>query len=146
MIGMATSSDGIRWEKYNDPATTEPAFAESDPVLTVSEAGWDSIRVIEPNVVKVAGRFEMIYLATSGSRKFASGEYSFGTATSADGISWTKSDGDPILSNKEHPQWTQAFLATLLYVDETYFLYFDFVTPSAGGTNVYLATYQGTLR
>ncbi|HUE97880.1 MAG TPA: hypothetical protein VMN99_01425, partial [Anaerolineales bacterium] len=36
MIGMATSSDGVQWKKYNDPATTDPAFAESDPVLQVS--------------------------------------------------------------------------------------------------------------
>ena len=146
MIGMATSSDGIHWEKYNDPTTTDTAFAESDPVLPVSEEGWDSKRVIDPNVVRTADRFEMIYLATSAHRKFGPGEYSFGAATSPDGISWTKSNRNPILSNNEHPQWSQAFLATLLYVDDTYFLYFDLVTPGRGGTNIYLATYQGLLK
>ena len=75
MIGMATSSDGIHWEKYNDPATNAPAFAESDPVLQVSEDGWDSKRVIDPNVVQTPEGFEMIYLATSGARKFAPGEF-----------------------------------------------------------------------
>ena len=146
MIGMATSPDGIHWEKHNDPATTDAAFAESDPVLIVSEDGWDSKRVIDPNVVQTSEGFEMIYLATSGARKFGPGEYSFGVATSPDGIVWTKSDRNPILSNNEHPQWSQAYLATLLYVDDTYFLYFDFVTPARGGTNVYLATYEGSLR
>ena len=146
MIGMATSPDGVHWQKYNDPATNDPAFAESDPVLKVSAEGWDSTRVIDPNVIQTADGWEMIYLATSGSGKFTQGEFSFGVASSPDGIQWTKSDRNPVLSNKDHSQWSQAFLATLLYVDGTYFLYFDFVTPSARGTNVYLATYSGSLK
>ena len=144
MIGMATSSDGAHWQKYNDPATTDPAFAESDPVLKVSNDGWDSKRVIDPNVIQTSDGFAMIYLATSGPKKFAPGEFSFGAATSPDGIAWTKSALNPVLSNKDHPQWSQAYLATLLYVDETYFLYFDLVSPATRGTNVYLATYRGS--
>ncbi len=146
MIGRATSTDGVHWEKYNDPATTEPAFAESDPVLGVSSEGWDSRRVIDPNVIQTADGFEMIYLATSGFGKFAPGEFAFGAATSPDGIQWTKSDRNPILSNQDHPRWSQAYLASLLYVDGTYFLYFDLVSSGSGGTNVYLATYEGSLR
>lgn len=146
MIGMATSADGIHWEKYNDPSTNDPAFAESDPVLKVSADGWDSTRVVDPNVVQTPDGWEMIYLATTGTGKFTRGDFSFGAASSPDGIQWTKSDRNPILSNKDHSQWSQAFLATLLYVDGTYFLYFDFATPSARGTNVYLATYSGSLK
>jgi hypothetical protein len=146
MIGLATSSDGIQWEKYNDPATSDSLFAESDPVLTAGEDSWDSKRVIDPNVIQTADGFEMIYLATSGSAKFAPGEFSFGAASSPDGIRWTKSDQNPVLSNRGELQWLQAFLATLLYVDETYFLYFDFVGSNTSGTNIYLATYAGSLR
>jgi hypothetical protein len=145
MIGMATSFDGIHWKKYNDLATSDPAFAESDPVLKVSPDGWDSTRVIDPNVVETPGGWEMIYLATNGSGKFTMGEFSFGAASSPDGIQWTKSDRNPVLSNRDHRKWLQAFLATLLYVDGTYFLYFDFVSPNISGTNVYLATYSGSL-
>jgi len=146
MIGLATSSDGIHWKKYNDPATNDPAFTESDPVLTVSKDGWDSKRVVDPNVVQTSDGFEMIYLATSGSGKFSRGEFAFGAATSPDGVSWTKSGLNPVLSNKDHSQWSQAFLASLVYVEKTYFLYFDFVTPSISGTNVYLATCNGALK
>ena len=33
-LGMATSTDGgTTWQKYNDPTTTTPPYAESDPVL-----------------------------------------------------------------------------------------------------------------
>jgi predicted GH43/DUF377 family glycosyl hydrolase len=145
MIGMAASSDGVQWQKYNDPSTADEAFVESDPVLTISEEGWDSRRVIDPNVIQTADGFEMIYLATTGSGKFTAGDFSFGAATSADGITWTKSERSPILSNQDHPQWSQAFLSSLLYVEGTYFLYFDLVTPSSSGTNVYLATYAGPL-
>ncbi len=146
MIGMATSSDGIHWIKYDDPDTNDPAFTESDPVLEVSDSGWDSKRVMDPNVIRKSNGFEMIYLATSGSKKFSPGEFSFGAATSADGVQWIKSNRNPVLSNKDHSQWSQAFLATLLSVEDTYFLYFDFVTPSTNGTNVYLATYTGSLK
>jgi predicted GH43/DUF377 family glycosyl hydrolase len=145
-IGMATSSDGIHWTKYNDPATTEPAFAESDPVLTVSSDGWDSTRVIDPNVVQTSDGWVMIYLATTGTGKFAGSDFSFGTASSTDGIHWEKSAQNPILSNKERPQWSATYLATLLHVEDTYYLYFDFVSPSTKGTNVYLATYTGALK
>ena len=146
MIGVATSPDGVHWTKYDDPSTSDPAFAESDPVLKVSEEDWDSTRVIDPNVVMTADGVEMIYLATSGSGKFTQGEFSFGAASSPDGIQWTRSDLNPVLSNQDHPNWSQAFLATLLYVEGTYFLYFDFVSPALRGTNVYLATYQGSLK
>ena len=144
-IGMATSSDGVHWQKYDDPATSDPAFAESDPVLKVSDSGWDSTRVIDPNVVTTPDGWEMIYLATNGSGKFTRGEFAFGAASSPDGVQWTKSEQNPVLSNQDHSQWYQAFLATLLYVDGTYFLYFDFVTLTTQGTNVYLATYKGGL-
>jgi len=38
-IGYAFSLDGIHWVKWNDPATTEPPFHDSDPVVTWSDYG-----------------------------------------------------------------------------------------------------------
>ncbi len=146
MIGMATSSDGLHWTKYDDPSTTEAPFAESDPVLNVSQEGWDATRVIDPNVIRTPDGWNMIYLATTGSGKFSGGSFSFGAATSPDGMHWTRSTQNPILSNRDHPQWSATYLATLLYIKDTYYLYFDFVTHSAKGTNVYLATYNGSLK
>jgi predicted GH43/DUF377 family glycosyl hydrolase len=145
-IGLATSSDGIQWEKYNDPATEEQAFAGSDPVLGVSDQGWDSKRVIDPNVIETSDGFEMIYMATTGSGKFAPGDFAFGLATSPDGIQWTKSEMNPLLTNKDYSWWKQAYLASLMHIDGTYYLYFDAVASGSGGTDVYLATYNGSLR
>ncbi|MDQ2691141.1 MAG: hypothetical protein M3Y68_03835 [Chloroflexota bacterium] len=145
-IGLATSSDGIHWEKYNDPATEEQVFTESDPVLGVSDQGWDSKRVIDPNVIETSDGFEMIYMATTGTGKFAPGDFAFGLATSPDGIQWTKSKMNPLLTNKDYSWWKQAYLASLLHIDGTYYLYFDAVASGSGGTDAYLATYTGLLK
>ena len=39
-IGLATSPDGITWTKYDDPATTDAPYAESDPIMD-APAGAD---------------------------------------------------------------------------------------------------------
>jgi len=38
-VGYAFSLDGINWVKWNDPATTEAPFHDSDPVVTYAEYG-----------------------------------------------------------------------------------------------------------
>ncbi|UCF64434.1 MAG: T9SS type A sorting domain-containing protein [bacterium] len=40
-IGLATSPDGISWTKYDNSTTTNPPYAESDPVLSPSPGQWD---------------------------------------------------------------------------------------------------------
>ncbi len=112
----------------------------------MSDQSWDSKRVIDPNVIETSAGFEMVYMATTGSGKFAPGEFAFGLATSPDGIQWTKSGMTPLLTNKDYSWWKQAYLASLLHIDETYYLYFDAVASGSGGTDVYLATYSGPLK
>ena len=146
MIGMASSTDGIHWTKHDDPSTTEPEFAESDPVLTTSADGWDSVRVIDPNVVRTSDGWTMVYLVTTGGGKFSAGTYSFGVATSTDGTHWEKSRQNPVLSNKNHNFWSASYLVTMLHVEDTFYLYFDFASTKTKGTVVDLATYQGSLK
>jgi hypothetical protein len=38
-IGLAFSDDGRYWKKYNDPATKERPFMDSDPVVRTGAAG-----------------------------------------------------------------------------------------------------------
>jgi hypothetical protein len=40
--GLAVSSDGIDWIKYDDSTTVSHPYAESDPVLSPSPGQWDS--------------------------------------------------------------------------------------------------------
>jgi predicted GH43/DUF377 family glycosyl hydrolase len=44
-IGLATSTDGIQWVKYNDPQTMDAPYAESDPVF-VADADWNTTKWI----------------------------------------------------------------------------------------------------
>jgi predicted GH43/DUF377 family glycosyl hydrolase len=83
-IGYATSTDGINWTKYDDPSTTNPPYAESDPVLNGDSGMWDETVVQQPNVILNNSLFEMWYAGNIGSTQ------SIGYATSSDGIEWAK--------------------------------------------------------
>ena len=50
-IGYATSSDGIAWTKYDDPSTTAPPYAESDPVLGLGPGSFETVWVYFPQVI-----------------------------------------------------------------------------------------------
>lgn len=110
MIGMATSTDGITWEKYNDPTNDGDGalFAESDPVL-LAGPGWDASATWTPNIFFEDGQWLMLY----------NGFGNIGAATSEDGITWTKHEDNPIYKNGRvfHP-----FI--LEKEDGTYWIYF----------------------
>ncbi len=54
MIGLATSSDGLVWEKYNDTSNdaSAPLFSESDPIL-LNDQGWDRSAAWTPNIFPI---------------------------------------------------------------------------------------------
>lgn len=145
MIGMATSSDGVNWVKYDDPATTEALFAESDPILVPEAGAWDSKRTLDPNVVATETGWVMVYTSTGGSKKFNAGPFEFGYATSSDGIQWTKAAENPILSSNNHPTWNGVYLVTLVRQADDWFLYFDIATGNLGTTSISLYIYNGWL-
>jgi predicted GH43/DUF377 family glycosyl hydrolase len=126
MIGMATSPDGITWTKYDDPATTDPPFAESDPVLQPGPPdSWDSAIVWECAVHKVAGGWEMFYTGSNQQR------IQIGYATSSDGFHWTKHRENPIfvpeidpLATETEPPLLEA--PSVVVNDSTYTLYYDY--------------------
>jgi hypothetical protein len=117
-IGLATSSDGIHWQKYNDPATTDPPFANSDPVLKVGSASeWDSNSVLDHWVSYSGKGYEMWYSGGSG------GVPSIGYATSIDGINWTKHPDNPIHATK--PVWGTGFITCcVLEFDNSYHMWY----------------------
>jgi predicted GH43/DUF377 family glycosyl hydrolase len=78
-IGLATSSDGIHWNKY-----------PNNPVLK-GTSGWE-YQISPSSVIQIEGKYYMYYTA----RNFPN--YSIGLATSSDGINWTRYSGNPILS------------------------------------------------
>lgn len=95
-IGYATSPDGIVWTKYDDPTTTNPPFAESDPVLNTGEPGeWDDEIIMGASVLLLDNIYYMWY--TGGGVPSFYGPFSIGRATSTDGINWEKDALNPVL-------------------------------------------------
>jgi predicted GH43/DUF377 family glycosyl hydrolase len=91
-IGLATSTDGINWTKYDDPLTTDPPYAGSDPVLVPTPGRWDSQVVYHPNVILNDSTYEMWYVAMGN----MIGQ-NVGYATSSDGINWDKDTSNPVM-------------------------------------------------
>ena len=89
MCGMATSTDGITWTKYDDPATTQAPFAESDPVLQPGPANWEAL-MVQCRVLKTDTGWEMFYHGWGG------GYARVGYAFSPDGVQWTKYQDNPL--------------------------------------------------
>jgi hypothetical protein len=99
-IGYATSTDGLTWTKFDDPATTGAAFAESDPVMHHGMCGpASSLSIYQPQVEVTPGG----YVAVVGS--FGPGRETmdvFG-ATSTDGVTWLCGSETPILRAEDIP-------------------------------------------
>ncbi len=136
-IGLATSEDGVSWTKYDDPATTDAPYAESDPVFVGEQSDnnrWEFRHVNWPHVVVGKdGRYELFYRGGDGS---------IGLAVSDDGINWTRYPNNPVMDVKDVVTETNIGSFSIQYHDETYYLYMESRVPQ-GGTKVYVATYAG---
>jgi predicted GH43/DUF377 family glycosyl hydrolase len=98
-IGYATSPDGINWTKYNDPATVNPPYAESDPVLNLGPGSWENNWVYAQTVYFDGTNFRMWYAGTDGDHDRV------GYATSPDGITWTKNPANPVINLGPSGSW-----------------------------------------
>jgi hypothetical protein len=103
-IGHATSPDGITWTK--DP---------QNPVLSPGSTGsWDFNEVNYPSAVYNDNNYHMW---------FAGGEFlawDIGYATSQDGSTWTKHDGNPVLENGEAGSFESSMVSiSSVMVDST---------------------------
>ena len=121
-IGMATSEDGLHWTKFNDPATGEELYIESDPVLFNGDASsWDASWVHQPRVFQTDEGWLMIYRGT----RIGGTNMALGIATSADGIHWKKSALNPVFIPSDIPRATEFWFHNVLLVDGTYFLFVE---------------------
>lgn len=80
-IGLATSSDGINWEKHPNP-------------ILVPSSNWE-FQLVGSSVVKLNSSYYLYY--TGRNMPY----YSVGVAVSTDGINFTKYPGNPILTNSQ---------------------------------------------
>jgi predicted GH43/DUF377 family glycosyl hydrolase len=105
-IGLATSSDGITWTKSG-----------SNPVLKGVPTTWEATYVRCPMVWVEGSIWYMLYNGFDGATN------KIGLATSSDGITWTKSGSNPVITYNSFPG-TQ-----MLKEGDTYYLYHSY-SPS----------------
>ncbi len=138
MIGLATSPDGITWEKYNDPATNAAKFAESDPILIPNEdnTAWDSGPIMNVDVIQTSDGWVMVYNSRRGTAQAT------GYALSEDGFNWQRSEA-PIINPQDVSGGRGSYGPSIRFIDGTYHLFVEIVVD--GTSSVYLATHEGSL-
>ncbi len=141
MIGLATSPDGVRWTKHDDPATTETPFALSDPVWTAAQTGWADVATLKyPRILVTPDGWVLFYHAASSS----DGTHSrIGVAISSDGVTWRQLQEQPVLTAADQPGWNIVWVDSVVFVDDTYSMFVELVKGGVSYINV--ATYTGTL-
>ncbi len=107
-IGYATSIDGINWNKY-----------AGNPVLTTSTSGWDLLYVQDPHVIKKDGIYHLWFGGTDTELEGGYGQQT-GYAYSTDGINWSKSPLNPVLTKGNFSDWDHnlASFPTVLFDDD----------------------------
>lgn len=115
-IGLATSVDGIIWEKYPQP-------------ILMGTSGWE-YQIGSSSIIKKDGTYYLYYFGRT------SPIYRIGLATSTDGINFTKFAGNPILSNTASWEGTGVIYPTVIKEDAI----FKMVYCNASGSGFGLAT------
>ncbi|MAU01715.1 MAG: hypothetical protein CL608_31640 [Anaerolineaceae bacterium] len=134
-IGMAFSEDGISWEKYDDPTTSEAPYADSDPILEpVLE--WEGRWLGRPEVVQTADGWVMLYEGGGGNQT--------GLAVSEDGVRFERYAANPILTRDNMVEGYTFFQGALFHTDDTYFYLIE-AGNGRVGTDIFLYTYEGSL-
>ncbi len=108
-MGLATSTDGVSWEKYAD-----------NPVFEGRPDSWD-VGVLDMAVVKVGDTYYMVYQGNEEARD----RTRLGLATSSDGIDWQRSE-EPFFDSGEVGSWDANWTEgpILLQSDDGWFMYY----------------------
>jgi predicted GH43/DUF377 family glycosyl hydrolase len=121
-IGYAISNDGITWTKYDDPATTNPPFSQSDTVMDVGAAGsWDSRWIFAPKVHYDGNTYHMWYSGFNGTN------VRIGYATSPNGTTWTKYSGNPVFNLGTSGSWDDSHISSpsIIYDGGIYHMWYE---------------------
>ncbi len=110
-FGLATSADGVHWTKY-----------PGNPVFQQDTSAWEAGEIGGPAVVRVGNTFYMYYLGASDA---VCCHGSAGMAYSSDGIHWTRSASNPVLTPSSG--WDDQAIGTLdaIVHDQKIYLYYS---------------------
>jgi predicted GH43/DUF377 family glycosyl hydrolase len=110
-IGLATSLDGINWEKHPNPVLQPSAY-------------WE-YQLVASSIIIFNGSYYLYY--TGRNKPF----YSVGVAVSSDGINFLKYSGNPILTNTQ--QWESNGVLDANVIIENNTLKMVFMNSDANG-------------
>ncbi len=118
-IGLATSTDGINWEKSTSPVFTGDSINE---YYLITEA-----------VLKVNNTYYLYYTSAP--------EYDYyktviNLATSTDGINWTKYAGNPVMAPGFSWEGTGVFYPSVIYDQNKFLMVYENSSRSKFGTAV----------
>ena len=110
-IGYASSTDGINWTKHIN-----------NPVVTVDLGSWDAVYVQDPHVIKDGDTYFMWY----GGNEVDGYGQQVGFATSQDGITWFKSELNPVLERGDLTAWdaSTASFPSVIKEDDRYEMWY----------------------
>jgi predicted GH43/DUF377 family glycosyl hydrolase len=127
--GYATATHETNWTKYNGGV---------EPVLSGAPGEWDEEAAYDPSVLYAGGVYTMWY--DNGT--------SIGVATSTNGIAWTKSVSNPVLSPGTKTDWGDPVV--LIYAPDSKSTVLDGFTVRNGyeedGGGIYVAASQATIQ
>ncbi|MDP3148739.1 MAG: hypothetical protein Q8N83_06365 [Ignavibacteria bacterium] len=108
VVCLAFSDDGIKWTRYNN-----------NPILSVTET-WEGTGAYYPSVILDQNKYFMVF------QNYKESATAFGSATSTDGINWTKNSNNPIFTqNETYNHWTNYLQNPyLIHVNNEYRLYY----------------------
>ncbi len=121
-LGLATSQDGVTFTRV-----------QSEPILAPTPESFDADAIYSPDIIPYQGGYLMVYAGHCYSNCPGAPGVRILSATSPDGIHWTKS-AQPLLSPTSPPEWMRdsvAEPAILLGPDGYLYLFFTGVE----GTN-----------
>ena len=120
-IGHATSPDGIKWTKDENPVLDKGADGE-----------WDGRGVFAPSVLLRDDVFHMWFTGYTSDGIF----HSVGYATSPDGINWVKDANNPVLEKGSSGEWDGNRLKapSVVFDGSEYHMYFDAFRNSEGNS------------
>ena len=115
-IGLATSFDGINWEKYPQP-------------ILYGTSGWE-YQIGASSIIKKDGIYYLYYYGRTLPT------YAIAVATSIDGINFTKYSGNPILTTQEPWELNGVLYPSVISQTD----YFNMIYMNSDGTGFGLAT------
>ncbi len=107
-IGLAISSDGIHWKRYNDP------------ILKANNSNEFKIGVV--SVLKIDKLYYMYY---SSSPKYYYDKMRINLATSQDGLNWTRFPDNPILNPTESWEGAGVTYPSVIYDDNRFIMIYN---------------------